>query len=98
MLSQVKIEYETVSAAEFFKLIYKAGRGKVKSILHEAEMLGWDANCWVVEMNNGEVKALTKVDAAFQEVSLDELKTWLARTQSSSNSIATAIATVERAR
>lgn len=96
MLSQVKVEYETVSAPEFFKLILKAGLGKVRNILHETEMLGWDANCWIVEMNSGEVKAITKVDATFIEVPVDELKTWLNRTLASVKSIEVAIAAVEK--
>lgn len=95
MLTHVRFGFESISHADFFKRIHKAGLGKIKHILYEAEMLGWDFNCWIVEMNNGDVKAFTMVDATFVDVSVEDLKKHLARTRASAVAIEQAIAAVE---
>jgi hypothetical protein len=91
MLTKVKIGYEQVSHEEFLKIIFKAGLGKVKHILHETEVLDWDNNCWIVEMNNGEFKAITTSDADFIEVPFAKLQDCLDRTRANALGIEKAL-------
>ncbi len=81
MLTHIRYEFETIDAESFSKLVFKAGLGKVKHIMHDIEVLDWDTNCWVVEMNSGEIKSLTKTDATFREVSPDRLLNALNKTR-----------------
>lgn len=92
MLNHIRHEFETIDKESFSKLVFKAGLGKVKHVLHDIEVLDWDTNCWVVEMNNGDIKAITKIDAAFREVTPDKLGEALKRTMLNLQALERAVA------
>jgi hypothetical protein len=91
MLSHVRYEFKNIDKEAFFKLVFKAGLGKVRHILHDVEVLDWDMHCWIVEMNNGEIKALTLYDVRFREVSLDNLVAALNQTKMNLQSLELAV-------
>lgn len=97
MLSHVRYGFETIDKESFFKLIFKAGLGKIRHVLHDVEILDWDTNCWIVEMNSGEIKALTQIDATFCEVSAAKLMVALNRTKLNFESLERAVASISAA-
>jgi len=94
MLSHVRYGFETIDKESFFKLIHKSGLGKIRHVLHDVEVLDWDTHCWIVEMNSGEIKAITQIDARFCEVSADNLKDSLNRTRANLQSLEEAVASI----
>lgn len=92
MLTHVRVEFETIPVESFFKLIFNAGLGKIKKVLHDVEVLDWQTHCWIVEMNSGQIKAITKLDATFVEVPVEEMKKALGRTKANMESLERAVA------
>lgn len=100
MLTHVKFNGQTITRDEFFKIVYKAGLGKIKSVLLEVPVLyrGWemDNEGWIVEMNNGEIVALTTSHGTLCSWSLDKISESLADTKQSAEALTNALQLLAR--